>query len=408
MNRKTLFTLLLVLALTFTLAACGGNKASDNGATDAGTTTTKSGEATNAKATTPEAPTSTPEPPTPTPEPPTPTPEPKEELTSEFVKVEDVANSYHAKGEYTYDITHTPADDQQPVHIDIIFESDWVKTDNSYGYNLSTTMSGLDTTGAQDGSEDIQEIQMISIDDTTYIKLGDQWISASREEAGDDGPISIGIEDFVESVDDLEKVGKEKINGVKTIHYKFKDDAAFQEVLNSAMISQLDDGEDITQFETVDIQTTGDLWIAEKEKYPVKVEINIEGTFKSKTDGSTTTIKGRILSEISNINGDIVIEPPAEAPKPGQVNIPGFEPGAFPVPEQTTVDGSFGGMINLTSQLGVDELAEFYNEQLTSMGWSLEGDKSMGTWSKGDNSFVMMITDNGDNTTSIIIMPNPE
>lgn len=409
MKRKTLVLTLLALLLIFALAACGGEKGEETAATPASTATseTQSSDAGAAKV----EPTATPVPPTPTPEPtatpvpPTPTPEPKEEMASQFARIEDVVNSYHSVGEFIYEITTKPADDTDSANIHFVMESDWVKADNPYGYNIATTISGFDLSQSENGEDIPQDMQMVLVDDTSYIKFGDQWVSASRSDVGEEDTLSINIDDFISDMDEVEKVGKETINGIKTIHYRYKDTSSFKDTLNDILSSQLGEDEDLTQFKAVGTQTSGDIWIAEKGQYAVKVEINMETTFKG--EDKEVHIKGSSLMEISDVNGDITVEPPEDAPKPGQANVPGFEPGAFPIPEQTTVDGSFGGMVNLSSQLSVDEVNAFYQEELTKLGWTSEGDM-MPTWTKDGQSFMLMVTPNDDNTTTILIMVNPE
>jgi len=418
MKRKTLLFTLLALLLVFTLAACGGDKETDAtaapGDSAAATTTTTNDNAAASKpeaTATPVPPTNTPVPPTDTPVPPTETPTPEEELSGDFVRIEDVVDSYRSKGEFDYQITTIPASEEETPKLHMTFTTDWVKADNPYGYNMASTIGGLNIP-AEDGGEEIpSEMQMVSVDDTSYIKFNDQWITMPREQMGEDETMSFNIDEFVTSMDDLERVGKEKINGIKTIHYKYKNSAMFEGMLDGILESQLKEGEDATQFETVDAKTSGDVWIAQKGDYAVKVLIDMDTTFKTKgADGDTPKeihITGHTLAEITEINGDITIEPPADAPKAGEVSTPGFAPGTFPVPEQTTVEGSFGGMTTLTSQLSVEEVTAFYDEELPKLGWSKEGDM-MPTWTKGDDSFMLMITPGEDNATTIIIMANPQ
>jgi len=414
MNRKTLILTLFALLLVFSLAACGGDKGAEptqapvDTTSDTQSTNTDTGD--NAAATpvpptpTPE-PTDTPVPPTPTPEP-TDTPEPAEEMTSEFARIEDVVDSYHSVGEFVYEVTTTPADETESGNINLTVASDWVKADNVYGYNIATTLSGFDLSQAEGGEDVPQEMQMISVGDTTYIKFGDQWMAMPRSEMGEDDTMSINIDDFISDMDEVEKVGKETINGIKTIHYRYKDTTSFENILNDILASQLGEEEDLTKFKAVDTQTSGDIWIAEKDKYAVKVVINMETTFEG--DDKTVHIKGLSRMEISDVNGDITVEPPADAPQPGDANVPGFEPGTFPMPEQTTVEGSFGGVTNLVSQLSVDEINAFFQEELTKLGWTNEGNEMMPTWTKDGQSFILMVSPNDDGTTSIVIMPNPE
>lgn len=420
MKRKPLLFAILALLLVFSLAACGGNKdAESTTAPSANDTASAPTDNSAADSSTPAsvAPTATPEP-TNTPVPPTATtvptdtPEPEEEITGDFVSIEDVVDSYHSKGEFSYEVTAKPDNGEEPFNITMTFESDWVKANNPFGSNVATTISGLNL--SQDNNEEKgtpQDFQLISVDDTTYMKVNDQWITAPRDQMGKDESMAFNIDDFVASMDELKRVGKEKVNGIDAIHYQYKDSSMFEDALNGVLEAQLKENENVDQFEAVDTTTSGDIWIARKGNYPVKAEIKMEATFKAKDAANGASkevhIKGYTVVEITDINGDITVEPPAEAPKPDEVSLPGFESGAFPIPEQTTIEGSFGGMTNLTSQLSADEINAFYDEELPKLGWTKQGDM-MPSWTKGDNSFILMVTPNDDNTSTIIIMTNPQ
>ena len=412
MKRKTALLSILVLLLLLTLAACGGKKDASDQATDGASSSGAAAVATSpAKnpTNTPVPPTNTPVPPTNTPVPPTATPEPEEELTSDFARIEDVVDAYHSVGEISYSISATPASEDDNLDINMKFTSDWVKADNAAGYNVATTISGFDMLQPEgEDSQDLQEMSMIELDDTTYLNINGEWMTMPRDTMGEDSGPTINIDDFVGSADELKKVGTETINGVKTIHYQYKDTKQFEESLTSMMEGQLGDKEDLSQFEMKDTKVSGDIWVAKKGKYAVKAEINLETTFKAKEGDKEVHIEGRTSVEITDINGDITIEPPADVPAKGSAAVPGFGPDEFPMPEKTTVEGSFGGMINLTSELSADEINAFYDKELTNLGWTKEGVDMMTTWSKGDNSFVLMISPKDDGGSEILIMNNSE
>ncbi len=411
MKRKSLFLILLALLLVFTLAACGGGDKATETAEKAPAATTEM--ATQAPATQPEAtkaeeaqPTAAPEKEATSAPQEEPTATPEEKPISEVNRIEDVVNSYHSEGEFTYQVTVTPADDSEDISVDMTFESDWVKADNTYGYNMATTVSGLGMPTSNDNNDTANATyQLISIDDTTYIKMGDQWISAPRDQAGDESQtFSINIDEFASNLEDLDKVGTETVNGIKATHYTYKDESVYDSMLGDILSSLKKENENIDDYDKGNVVTQSDIWIANDGKYPVKAETTVEATFKSKVSDKQISVKAHTLVEISNINGDITIEPPADAPKPGEVSVPGFEPGTFPIPDQTTVDGSMAGMTTMTSQLSVDEVTAFYDEQLTSMGWT-KTEGIMPTWTKDGNSFTLMITPGDNNTTSIVILP---
>ena len=417
MKRKNLFLMITALLLVFALAACGGSdKATEAPAEKAPAATTETAsqpEATKAQEAAPtEAPAEPTEAPTEAPAQPTempteePTPEPKEEMASEFVRIEDVVNSYHSKGEFGYEIKVEPADGSEPINMHMTFESDWVKADNKYGSNIATVITGINVPGVDgETSDQPGEFEMISVDDTTYLKLNDQWVSVPRDQTaeGEDETFSINIDDFITDMEGMKEVGTENINGIEAIHYTYQDEKVFGEMLDEIASSLMKEGEDVNQYDRGDVVAQGDIWIAKDGHYAVKAEFNMETSLTSKTKDKTISIKSHTLVEISNVNGDIKIEPPAEAPKPGEVNVPGFEPGTFPIPDQTTVQGSMAGLTTMVSQLSPEEVTAFYDEQLAKMGWT-KAEGMMPSWAKGDNSFTLMITPNDDGTTTIIIM----
>lgn len=415
-NKHILYTIFILL-IVFALAACGGKKeepkSTDNGAKTTSTKSANTEPTTSAKTNSESnnaAATATPEPPTATPEHPTPTSEPTEEIKDNFAKIEDVVNSYHSETHVSYTISSEPSQEDYTSTFEMAIATDWTKADNAFGSNQSVAIKGLNMADNSD-QDTPQEIAMISVDDTMYMKMGDQWITAPRDQADNEESMSISLDDLVENMDELDRVGKEKVNGVDTIHYKYKDINLFKNTLNDILQQELQDKTDASQFKLDDAKSNGDIWIAKKGGYVVKVDINTDATFKKIDSATDANAPDKIRVQMSNVtnvtdvNGNITIEPPADAPQPGQFTAPGFEPGAFPVPEQTTVDGSFGGMTNLTSSLSVDDVNAFYDKELTNMGWTKE-DGPMPTWSKDGQSFMLMVTPGENGTTSITILPN--
>jgi len=415
MKRKAaLFTILAIL-MVFALAACGGNKSADTAGTSNPTNKTEATAtpvSAPAKAATHPAATATPAPPTATPEPPTPTAEPTQE-TANFAKIEDVVKSYHSESRVTYTISTEPPVEDYTTNFDMTMSTDWVKADNPFGSNTSTSIKGLDIPNQDGGQDAPQEISMISVDDTAYVKMGDQWISVPRDQADSEQTASISLDDLVQDMKELKRVGKEKVNGINTIHYQYKDFSFFKSTLNDILLQELQDKTDVAQFKLADAKNKGDIWIAKKGGYVVKVDLNFDATFKKTSNATDAKAPDKIhiqmsnVTNVSNVNGDITIELPADAPKPGEVTAPGFEPGTFPLPEQTTVDGAFGGMTSLSSKLSPDEINAFFDKELTKMGWT-KADGVMPTWSKDGNSFLLMVTPGDDGVTSITILPNQQ
>ena len=194
----------------------------------------------------------------------------------------------------------------------------------------------------------------------------------------------------------MDKVGKETVNGIKTIHYKY-DDLSFLEGFFMDEDLNLENG--ISSM-------SGDIWVAEDGGWVVKMGYEMKGE-DIPDDGSE---QGPIDSarmtwsfEIYGIDTLDEITLPEDAPEPGDVGIPGFESGEFPVPADTSFQGGFGGIFMLESTMDEAEISSFYDEALSKLGWSKE-EGFMPVWSKAGNSFTLMITPNDAGGTSIMIM----
>jgi predicted small lipoprotein YifL len=403
----------LILLLALTLAACGGEKAPAETPSEAPAEAPAATQpAASQPAATPAEPTPTPEPPTPTPEPPTPTPEPEEAFMGEFTPITEKVNSYRSRGKISYVVAGVP--DGAPLEntdITMEFTESWVRADNDYGFNRSMTLSGFQirTPGEEAQGETPADFQVIELDDTTYINFGEQWISMAREENATPDDF-VQVEDFISDLDEMKRVGIETMNGIETVHYAFSRVHSFESVLEGLFQREGLQGNVKSKLKQTEIK--GDLWIAREGGYPVKFEM----TAHAELDITLTTPEGEektfpitmdyeASTEYYDINADFTIEPPEGAPAPGQVDVPGFEPGTFPMPEDTTVLSSFGGIITLQSNLSVEEVTAFYEQALTDLGWT-KGEGFMPTWTKDEHSFTMIITGNDDGTTSIVIMPN--
>ncbi len=199
---------------------------------------------------------------------------------------------------------------------------------------------------------------------------------------------------------------------MKAIHYTFSDIANYDEILKGILQQQLKDN-NVSAVPT-EAKVQGDLWVAKDGGYPVKSEMTMfmtveitEPTADSQKETLPVEFHFEIYNEVYDVNSDIVIEPPEGAPQAGEVSVPGFEPGTFPIPEETEIEGSFGGITSLVSKLSADEVNAFYDQALPELGWS-KADGFMPTWTKGDFSFNLMVTPNDDGTTNILIMTQPQ
>ncbi|HID35134.1 MAG TPA: hypothetical protein EYP25_11330 [Anaerolineae bacterium] len=401
MKHNRVLILLTALLLVFALAACGGGEKESTSAPARDTAGVTSTPAQEAAATMP--PTPTPEPPTPTPEPtntptPEPTPEPIEELSGSFQEIEDVVDSYRSKSEVHYIISGIP--DSEDINVTMEYVTEWTKADNPAGFNMAMrmTMSGLDN---MEGDE----VQIVMIDDTAYVKFDNKWVSMARDEM--DAPSALEVEDVLQGLVNPQRVGMEKVNGIETIHYSFSDITNYDFLLQGFLQENLKD--EYISMRPKQAKSQGDIWVAKDGGYLVKMDVRTYAELEFIVDGeelSPAILDFRMYNEVTKVNSDIRIEPPEGAPKPGEVDVPGFDPGTFPIPEETRIEGSVAGMTSLVSQLGADEVSKFYDETLAALGWTKQ-EGFMPTWTKDGYSFNILINPNEDGTTSIIIMTNP-
>ncbi len=412
MKPSRLLLHLSILLLIVFLAACGGKKESTSAPAGEGNAPQQPPAAAAQPTPVPPTATPTPVPPTPTPVPPTPTPEPQEELSGELSKIEEVVDSYRSKGEITYRVSGLPDTTNENVEVTMTFESAWTKADNPYGFDMVSRIQGLNADiQNQDNAQEIpSEMEIRMVGDTAYMRFGDKkdWMVMPRENAGGTETFNFTASDFLSGLEQMRKVGTETVNGIKTIHYTFEELKNYNTFLEDTIQSLAKEGESF-DIKSIQGQVSGDLWVAKDGGYPVKfvTTMHIEAQIAVSVNGEEKTVPvvldSKMSSEVYDVNADITIEAPAEAPQQGQVNVPGFEPGTFPIPDQTTLQGAFGGMITLISQLSPEDINAFYDQTLSKLGWSKQ-DGPMPVWSKGDLSFTLLVVPNDDGSTSITIL----
>ncbi|HEY54041.1 MAG TPA: hypothetical protein G4N94_11345 [Caldilineae bacterium] len=379
-HKKHIILIIALLSLALLLAACGGGDKAEQPA-DTG------GEKAAVSATNTPAPEPTD---TPVPEP-TDTPEPEQEMgLANITQPEKLFDSVRSRGDFSVDIQYASGETEEQT---MTFEMDWVKTDNEYGGDMSMVMSGFG--GEEEGAPDSMAIY--SVGDTTSMNFGGEWMSSQRDPEELDTMPSIfqSPENFTDQLDDLEKVGKETINGIKTTHYKFKDVSLFADILEE------DDLANTEMFSNV----SGDIWVANDGGWVVKMAYEVSGK-DIPDDGDKGPIDSANIAwnfEVYEVDTLDSIELPEDAPAPGEIGIPGFAPGEFPIPEDTTMQGGFGGVYMLESELSEEEVNAFYDDALPALGWTKE-EGFMPTWSKGDISFTLLISPGDTGGTSIMIM----
>ncbi|GEM_PF-1818458 len=379
--------LLLMLALALLLGACGGEEEAPAPETPA-----VAEPVSPTDTPTPEPPTPTPEPPTPTPTPEPPTPAPavpeaespaSEEATSPvYANPIDTLDRFRVRGEL-YTVTTLP--DGTTREESIQMEGAFVRVDNPWGANdyfQITSMGSME--------EGPQTVVIYRVDDVAAVQVEDEWLTVSRDEAflftfmAD--IFTTAMDEIAPDLTDAERVGVEEVNGVEAVHYRLTDPELF------AMLADIQEEED-GRVESISL----DVWVAQEGNYILKYAMEARAVEVPDEDATgqevRVTQEVRWTFELYDINSpDVEVSLPEGLPKPEEVSVPGFEPGAFPMPEGAEVTGTMFGIIQIATDLSPEEAQTFYEETLADLGWTVEGMAGFYQVSKGETTFSLIIT----------------
>jgi len=231
-----------------------------------------------------------------------------------------------------------------------------------------------------------ESMEIIQVGDTQWMQIGGEWMqtAATEDTAASFGDMFFSAEDLNGANDsDYEYIGKEKVNGINTRHFRFQYDSLAKLLGGMAEVTQ----------------GTMDMWIAAEKDLPtfaVRFVMEIEGKITDQNG------KGTISMDVTDINKPLTIEAPAEAQNAGLPEDIPMYPGAQGVT-------SFGTMTIFTSTDTVDVVGKFYTAELTKSGWT-QAEKSdlpgivMDKWQKEERSFSLTITSgDGDAGSSVMI-----
>jgi len=239
-----------------------------------------------------------------------------------------------------------------------------------------------------DASEDFE---FIRVGDSQWTRFGEEWIQSTmtEEEMDFQEGMIYSYEDFSSFADDddYEYLGKEKVNGVQTKHYRLDLDPLSMAALTS-------DGE------VKDVEA--EVWVAHESdlpEFPMRFVMSAEVT--SEVDGE---IPGTVFfeQEVYDVNASFIIEPPEEA-------LSGGLPSDIPMYPNASEVTSMAGMVFFSSSDEAGTIADFYRDALESAGWSqtesneLEG-LVMETWTKEEQTLSLMISAEDAGGSSVTIM----
>ncbi len=94
--------------------------------------------------------------------------------------------------------------------------------------------------------------------------------------------------------------------------------------------------------------------------------------------------------EIFDIDDEVEIGIPEEAPEPSSASVPGFAIGEFPIPSGAQMKTNMFGQTEITTELSETEVLNFYQQTLTELGWKIEGAFGLYEATKDELRFSMM------------------
>jgi hypothetical protein len=386
-NSKRLLILILLASLALGLAACGGEP-EPTAAPQAEPAT-----ATPVPATNTPVPTATPEP-TAAPEPttaaePTTATEPEPGAEAEVLNLGEIGTpsdltSYRA----SMSISVSGTDQGEPVDGSMTFLIEY--TSEPLAQHLVMTTEGLEETE----TESMEGIEMYQLEDTTYLKLGEQWLSvpATEETSVASGFVQPG--DVLADTCGWKKERDTEYNGIMAHHW-----TASKEAMTACMTAaQLSDMGDITA-------ASGDLYIAVEGSYVLQMSIVFEGQDLQAVLGTEDQVldEGRMefTYGMSDVNEPFTIEVPAEALSSSSL------PEDIPFPDDAQEVANAFGMITFNSPSTAAEVADFYKAAMPQNGWTEVSELSglfMMEYSKDGRTASLMISSDEDTELTSVLL----
>jgi hypothetical protein len=371
-HAKWLLLLVLLASLALGLAACGG---STEPTSPPAVEATQTSESTDAQPTD-----------TPLPEP-TDTPETVEEFDLSSLASTTELSSYRSLMRITTVAEINGQEETQTIDFSVAYTSD------PLAQHISMSGEALGAEG--------ETVEMYLIEDTMYMKMGDQWLSMPASEEDIDTDAFITADSLLEDLCGWKDKGREEIDGIEVRHWAFtKED--FDECM---LLEDLESMGELTD-------AGGDLYVAEDGNYVVLMEMFYEGEDLDLDLGEEgDEVKAQRMEihyETSDVNEPFTIEAPAEALESGAL------PEDLPMPDDAADVNNMFGMITFTSELGPEAVFAFYQEEMSNNGWTEESaEASPGFWmmeySKDGRSASLMITeDDSGNASVMVTIAEPE
>lgn len=286
----------------------------------------------------------------------------------------ELLDSYRIAASYI--ITSLLPDGQRRVESTQL-QGAWRRTDGRQGFDAAFTLANVS------GSRR-QELNFVAMGDAAAIQSDGAWSTIARDATlhyGD--PDQLLSMPFITHVNRGEDLGQETTAGVTVTHYRLTDPAVFAAAVGGSL--PLADG-------TVEnVQLEG--WVADAG-YVVKylLQARLENAQILDDTGNLVRVQQEVSASyiLSDLDGAVKIEWPADAQPPNTVTVPGFVPNTFPLPEGAKVFPRLG-MLELRTAEAEGDVAAFYRVRLGELGWSFDGEQGFYSAEKDGQRITLTI-----------------
>lgn len=239
----------------------------------------------------------------------------------------------------------------------------------------------MESTDAENGAG---KMEIIQVGKTQWLNFGGSWMQTEASGEDDFQDMLLDYRDIVQgnADNDYQYIGRETVNGIRTKHYRLK--------LNDLQLQMLG---------TEMHEATSDVWIADESNLPaftVKVVIVFKGELEQGRVGT-----GTLTQEVFDVNQNFTIEPPEEALSGGLPEDVPLYPGATGV-------STMMGFVTFETTDDMETVQAFYDKALKDNGWTSDGSEFMPTWTKGNRSLNLFISEKDEGGSSVTIMISAE
>ncbi len=262
-------------------------------------------------------------------------------------------------------------------------------------YTSEPSVQHITMSGEGLGGEEVAEgIEMYILEDTVYMRMGDQWMSIPSSE-GVTGDTIVTPDSLLEDTCGWKNKGSTEIEGVPVRHW----------TISKEDLEACTPADELTTMGKL-TAAGGDLYVAKDGDYVVQMDLFFEGedldVGLGQAEDELTAERMEFHFTMTDVNQPFTIQVPEEALAVNTL------PEDIPVPDDAQEVGNMFGMITFTSGRPAQEIADFYKEQMPANGWtevstSDLGDVFMLEYSKGTRTASFMISTDDTGKTSALI-----